>query len=225
MRAHTIVLLDRDQVHRLAAEHLQAHLQFKDYKRKTSAPRPLVAVTGRSPPESPRCPDASANGSGDAPSDETAQRGALGHLCPTTPNCTVLGQLNAAWLAGHSAWDAPQATPTAGHRPDPHPLSRPALPQPRTRSLPAVRPRTAPVISTPTPPPTSSVQVDNWCCYTVALTGVKKWRAPSRTWSNASPLRQAASVGIRTRLNCLLDRGFYSVAVIRYLQQLRATRS
>ena len=30
-------ILDRKKVHRLAAEHLQAHLQFKDYKRKTSA--------------------------------------------------------------------------------------------------------------------------------------------------------------------------------------------
>ncbi len=28
---------DRQQVHRAAAEHLQAHLQFKDYKRKASA--------------------------------------------------------------------------------------------------------------------------------------------------------------------------------------------
>src|SRR6188768_4270807 len=30
--------LDRRQVHRAAAEHLQAHLQFRDYKRKTPAP-------------------------------------------------------------------------------------------------------------------------------------------------------------------------------------------
>jgi len=30
-------ILDRNQVYRLAAEHLQAHLKFKDYKRKTSA--------------------------------------------------------------------------------------------------------------------------------------------------------------------------------------------
>ncbi len=29
--------LDRNHVHRAAAEHLQAHLQFEDYKRKTSA--------------------------------------------------------------------------------------------------------------------------------------------------------------------------------------------
>ena len=30
-------ILDRKKVHRLAAEHLQAHLRFKGYKRKISA--------------------------------------------------------------------------------------------------------------------------------------------------------------------------------------------
>jgi hypothetical protein len=30
-------ILNRYQVHELAAEHLQEHLKFKDYKRKTSA--------------------------------------------------------------------------------------------------------------------------------------------------------------------------------------------
>jgi hypothetical protein len=30
-------ILNRNHVHRLAAEHLQAHLEFKDYKRKTTA--------------------------------------------------------------------------------------------------------------------------------------------------------------------------------------------
>ena len=30
-------ILDRNQVHRLATEHLQEHLKFKDYKKKTSA--------------------------------------------------------------------------------------------------------------------------------------------------------------------------------------------
>ena len=31
-------ILHRNRVHRLAAEHLQTHLQFKDYKRKASEP-------------------------------------------------------------------------------------------------------------------------------------------------------------------------------------------
>jgi hypothetical protein len=30
-------ILNRNHVHRLAAEHLQTHLGFKDYQRKTSA--------------------------------------------------------------------------------------------------------------------------------------------------------------------------------------------
>jgi hypothetical protein len=30
-------ILNRNHFHRLAAEHLQTHLRFKDYKRKTSA--------------------------------------------------------------------------------------------------------------------------------------------------------------------------------------------
>jgi hypothetical protein len=30
-------ILDRNRVHRLAAKHLQEHLKFKDYKKKTSA--------------------------------------------------------------------------------------------------------------------------------------------------------------------------------------------
>ena len=30
-------ILDRKKVHRLAAEHLQVHLKFKDYKRKVTA--------------------------------------------------------------------------------------------------------------------------------------------------------------------------------------------
>ena len=30
-------ILDRQKAHRLAVEHLQAHLKFQDYKRKTSA--------------------------------------------------------------------------------------------------------------------------------------------------------------------------------------------
>ena len=31
-------ILDSHQVHRAAAEHLQAHLRFTDYKRKTPSP-------------------------------------------------------------------------------------------------------------------------------------------------------------------------------------------
>ena len=51
--------------------------------------------------------------------------------------------------------------------------------------------------------------------YTVALTGVKKGEPLKDVVQRL--LCQAAGVGVRTRL-ILLDRGFYSVAVVRYLQ-------
>jgi hypothetical protein len=54
--------------------------------------------------------------------------------------------------------------------------------------------------------------------YTVALTGVAKGEPLKDVVQRL--LRQAASVGIRPRL-LLLDRGFYSVAVVRYLQAAR----
>src|ERR1700722_9166907 len=53
MRPHHHTL-DRNQVHRLAAEHLQAHLQFKDYKRKVTPNRslqPLLDGRSKSPVE------------------------------------------------------------------------------------------------------------------------------------------------------------------------------
>jgi putative transposase len=54
--------------------------------------------------------------------------------------------------------------------------------------------------------------------YTVALTGVRKGEPLKDVVQRL--LRQAARVGIRPRL-LLLDRGFYSVAVFRYLQAAR----
>jgi putative transposase len=54
--------------------------------------------------------------------------------------------------------------------------------------------------------------------YTVALTGVQKGEPLKEVIQRL--LRQAARVGVRPRL-LLLDRGFYSVAVVRYLHQAR----
>ena len=54
--------------------------------------------------------------------------------------------------------------------------------------------------------------------FTVALTGVRKGEPLKDVVQRL--LRQAASVGVRPRL-LLLDRGFCSVAVIRYLQAAR----
>src|SRR5438270_13347065 len=87
--------LDRRQVHRAAAEHLQAHLQFKDYKRKTSAQvlwSLLLAAAARITSLSDACQRLD-----DVPSDETARKA----LLATLPDYAVLQrQLNAA-LAGH----------------------------------------------------------------------------------------------------------------------------
>src|SRR3954449_13607290 len=88
-------LLDRNRVHRLAAEHLQAHLQFRDYKRKTSAQvlwALLLAAAARITSLSDACQRLR-----DAPSDETARKA----LLATLPDyLTLPRQLNAA-LAGH----------------------------------------------------------------------------------------------------------------------------
>src|SRR3954454_293425 len=87
--------LDRRQVHRAAAAHLQAHLQFKDYKRKTSARvlwSLLLAAAARITSLSDACQRLD-----DAPSDETARKA----LLATLPDYAALQrQLNAA-LAGH----------------------------------------------------------------------------------------------------------------------------
>src|SRR5918998_870759 len=87
--------LDRDQVHRAAAEHLQAHLQFQDYKRKASAPvlwSLLLAAAARITSLSDACGRLR-----DAPSDETARKA----LLATLPDYAALQRrLNAA-LAGH----------------------------------------------------------------------------------------------------------------------------
>src|SRR6478736_7477166 len=87
--------LDRKRVHRLAAEHLQDHLQFKDYKRKTSAHvlwSLLLAAAARITSLSDACQRLD-----EVPSDETARKA----LLATLPDyATLQRQLNAA-LAGH----------------------------------------------------------------------------------------------------------------------------
>src|SRR4051794_8969783 len=101
-------IFDRKKVHRLAAEHLQAHLQFKDYKRKTSAQvlwSLLLAAAARITSLSDACQRLD-----DAPSDETARKA----LLATLPDYAALQrQLNAA-LAG--------PLPKALRKP-PHPLA------------------------------------------------------------------------------------------------------
>src|SRR2546421_12778691 len=87
--------LDRNHVHRAAAEHLQAHLQFHDYKLKTPARvlwSLLLAAAARITSLSDACGRLR-----DAPSDETARKA----LLATLPDYAALQRgLNDA-LAGH----------------------------------------------------------------------------------------------------------------------------
>src|SRR5512147_3161503 len=77
-------ILDRNQVHRLAADHLQAHLKFRDYKCKTSAQvlrSLLLAAAARITSLSDACQRLL-----NAPSDETARKA----LLATLPDCAAL---------------------------------------------------------------------------------------------------------------------------------------
>src|SRR4051812_35222417 len=200
-------ILDRRQVHRLAAEHLQAHLQFQDYKRKTSARvlwSLLLAAAARITSLSDACQRLL-----DAPSDETARKA----LLATLPDYAVLQrQLNAA-LAGH--------LPKALRKP----LQRLAIDltlipyhgQP-FRDLDEVYRGQAKSGTSHFHAYATAYVVCRGQRFTVALTAVAKGEPLKEVVQRL--LRQARSVGVKARL-ALLDRGFYSVDVIRYLQATR----
>lgn len=199
--------LDRKQVHRLAAEHLQAHLQFKDYKRKTSAQvlwSLLLAAAARITSLSDTCQRLL-----DAPSDETARKA----LLATLPDYGVLQrQLNAA-LAGH----LPKTLRKHLQRLAIDLTLIPYHGQP-FRSVDEIYRSQAKDGTSHFHAYATAYVVRHGQRYTVALTGVKKGEPLKDVVQRL--LRQAARVGVRPRL-LLLDRGFYSVAVIRYLQQAR----
>src|SRR3954466_10108368 len=200
-------ILDRKRVYRLAAEHLQAHLQFRNYKRKTSAQvlwSLLLAAAARITSLSAACQRLL-----DGPSDETARKA----LLATLPDYSALQrQLNAA-LAGH----LPKAL---RKRPQVLAIDLTLIPyhgQPFGDPAEVYRSRAKDGTSHFHAYATAYV-VRKGQRYTVALTGVQKGEALKDVVQRL--LRQAARVGIRTRL-LLLDRGFYSVAVVRYLQAAR----
>src|SRR3954462_5929618 len=199
--------LDRRQVHRAAAQHLQAHLQFTDYKRKTPAPvlwSLLLAAASRITPRS-----AAWGRLRDAPSAETARKA----LLATLPDYAALQRrLNAA-LAGH----LPKALRQHLQRLALDPTLIPYHGKP-FRDLQEIYRGQAKDGTSPFHAYATAYVVRHGQRYTVALTGVSK----GEPLKDVIPrlLRQAASVGIRPRL-LLLDRGFYSVAVVRYLQQAR----
>jgi hypothetical protein len=199
--------LDRRQVYRAAAEHLQAHLQFRDYKRKTSAQTLwalLLAAAARITSLSDACGRLR-----DGPCDETARQA----LLATLPDlATLQRQLNAA-LAGH----LPKALRTHLQRLAIDLTLIPYHGQP-FRDLHEVYRGQAKSGTSHFHAYATAYVVRHGHRYTVALTGVTKGESLKDVVQRL--LRQAASVGIRPRL-LLLDRGFYSVAVIRYLQAAR----
>src|SRR3954447_14222636 len=200
-------ILDRKRVYRLAAEHLQAHLQFRNYKRKTSAQvlwSLLLAAAARITSLSDACQRLR-----DGPSDETARKA----LLATLPDyATLQRQINAA-LAGflpkalrrHLQRLAIDLTLIPYHGRPFHDLAEIYRGQAKSGTSHFHAYATAYVIR-------------KGQRYTVALTGVRKGESLKDVVQRL--LRQAARVGIRPRL-LLLDRGFYSVAVVRYLQQAR----
>src|SRR5690349_13340063 len=199
--------LDRRQVQRAAAEHLQAHLQFRDYKRKTSAQTLwalLLAAAARITSLSDACGRLR-----DGPSDETARQA----LLATLPDyATLQRQLNAA-LAGH----LPEALRRHLQRLAIDLTLIPYHGRP-FRDLGEVYRGQARDGTSHFHAYATAYVVRHGHRYTVALTGVRKGEPLKDVVRRL--LRQAASVGIRPRL-VLLDRGFYSVAVVRYLQAAR----
>src|SRR3954447_23276170 len=199
--------LDRRQVHRAAADHLQAHLKFKDYKRKTSAPvlwSLLLAAAARITSLSDACGRLR-----DAPSDETARKA----LLATLPDYAVLQrQLNAA-LAGQLPKNLRKDLQRLA-------IDLTLIPYHGKpfRDLDEIYRSQAKSGTSHFHAYATAYVVRKGHRYTVALTGVGKGEALKDVIRRL--LRQAGRVGIRARL-LLLDRGFYSVAVVRYLQQAR----
>jgi hypothetical protein len=200
-------ILDRKKVHRLAAEHLQAHLKFKDYKRKCSAQvlwSLLLAAAARITSLSDACQRLDL-----VPSDETARKA----LLATLPDSAVLQrQLNVA-LAGH----LPKTLRKQLQRLAIDLTLIPYHGQPFRDPEEIYRGQAKDGTSHFHAYATAYI-VKHGQRYTVALTGVKKGESLKDVVRRL--LRQAARVGVRPRL-LLLDRGFYSVAVVRYLQAAR----
>ncbi len=200
-------ILDRNRVHRLAAEHLQEHLEFKDYRKKTSAHvlwSLLLAAAARITSLSDACQRLDS-----APSDETARKA----LLATLPDyATLQRQLNAA-LAGH----LPKAL---RKRLQMLAIDLTLIPYHGRpfRDLDEIYRGQAKSGTSHFHAYATAYVVRKGQRSTVALTGVKKGESLKDVVQRL--LRQAASVGVRPRL-LLLDRGFYSMAVVRYLQAAR----
>jgi hypothetical protein len=201
-------ILDRKKVHRLAAEHLQAHLKFKDYKRKVTAHvlwAVLLAAAARITSLSDACQRLL-----NTPSDETARKALL---APLPDYAVPRRQLNAA-LAGHRPKTLREHLPRLA-------IDLTLIPyhgQP-FRDLDEIDRGQAQSGTSHFHADATAYVIRKGQRSTVALTGVKK----GEPLKDVIPrlLRPAARVGVRPR-PLLLDRGFYSVAVVRSLQAARS---
>ncbi|MGZ6807785.1 MAG: transposase [Mycobacteriaceae bacterium] len=200
-------ILNRNPVHRLAAEHLPAHLQFKDYKRETSANvlwSLLLAAAARITSLSDACQRLL-----NVPSDETARKA----LLATLPDyATLQRQLNAA-LAGHLPKTLRKRLQRLAIDLTLIPYHGQPFRSPEEIDRGQAKDGTSHFHAYAT-----AYVVKKGRRYTVALTGVTTGESLKDVVQRL--LRQAAGAGIRPRL-LLLDRGFYSVAVVRYLQAAR----
>ena len=199
-------ILDRNRVHRLAAEHLQEHLEFKDYKKKTSAHvlwLLLLAAAARITSLSDACQRLDSA----PPTRRHARR--CWPPCPTTPRCN--GSSTPPW---------PGTCPRPCERLQILALDLTLIPYHGRpfRDLDEIYRGQAKSGTSHFHAYATAYVVRKGQRSTVALTGVKKGESLKDVVQRL--LRQAARVGVRPRL-LLLDRGFYSVAVVRYLQAAR----
>ena len=194
--------LTAPQVHRCAAVVLQDHLKLGDHGPKCRASllfTLLLYAAARITSLSDACKTL-----GHAPSDE-AWRWPSSPPCPILPNCSPTQR--------RLGRDLPRTLPAArthGRRPGPDPRSWPAAARPR-RDLP-LRGQER---DQPLPRLRHALRHPQRLPLHLASTPVSRGRTPGGGLEIV--LHQAAQVGIRRRL-LLLDRGFYSVWVIRYLQ-------
>jgi hypothetical protein len=199
--------LNRRQVHRSATTHLQGHVPLRDYKRKVTAPTLwAVLLTAAAATSSIH---AACQRLAGLPAEETIRKA----LYASLPEFAELQrQLNRA-LAGR----LPKALRRRPQRlaidltlipyhgeplRDPEEVYR-GLAKDGTSHFHAYA---------------TAYVVCQGQRFTVALTAVTKGEPLKEVVQRL--LKQARSVGVRTRL-LLLDRGFYSVEVIRYLQAAR----
>src|SRR5512147_2105497 len=200
-------ILNRKHVHRRAAEHLQTHLMFKDYKRKCSAEvlwSLLLAAAARITSLSDACGRLD-----NVPSDETARKA----LLATLPDYGALQRQLTSALAGL----LPKTLRTHLQRLAIDLTLIPYHGQP-FRDLEEIYRGQAKDGTSHFHAYATAYVIRKGQRYTVALTGVRKGEPLKDVIQRL--LRQAARVGVRPRL-LLLDRGFSSVAVVRYLQAAR----